>query len=88
LSAGACIAAINTGGTADAIVDGVSGVLVQDAEELGRAVAALLDDPERRERLRTGARQIARERFAPAVVAAEVEAVYAAARQHHLTKRA
>ncbi|HEY0602894.1 MAG TPA: glycosyltransferase family 4 protein, partial [Herpetosiphonaceae bacterium] len=81
LAVGACIAAINTGGTADAIVDGVSGVLAQDAESLGRALAALLDDGERRELLRSGARQIARERFAPGVVAARVEAVYASARK-------
>jgi len=80
LAVGACIAAINTGGTADAIVVGVSGVLAQDAQGLGRTLASLLDDPARRDQLRLGARQIARERFAPEVVAAQVEAVYTAAR--------
>lgn len=81
LAVGACIAAINTGGTADAIVDGVSGVLAQDAEGLGQVLAGLLDDSERRAQLRAGARQIAGERFTPDVVAAQVEAVYAAARK-------
>lgn len=88
LAVGACIAAIDTGGTADAIVDGVSGVLVQDADGLGQELAALLDNPARRAQLRSGARQIARERFAPEVVAAQVEAVYAAAKANHVDQTA
>lgn len=75
-AAGACIAAMPTGGTPEAIEDGVSGVLAPDAPALGRALAALLRDPERRQRLRSGARRIARERFAPDVVAARFEELY------------
>ncbi|HEX6290181.1 MAG TPA: glycosyltransferase family 4 protein [Herpetosiphonaceae bacterium] len=83
LAVGACIAAIDTGGTSDAILDGVSGALVRDAESLGRELVGLLDDAARREQLRAGALRIARERFAPEVVAAQVEAVYRAAQGRH-----
>jgi glycosyltransferase involved in cell wall biosynthesis len=76
LAVGACIAAINTGGTSDAIIDGVSGVLVGDPAGLGREVAALLGEPDRRAQLRQGAQQIAAQRFSPDVVADRVEAVY------------
>jgi glycosyltransferase involved in cell wall biosynthesis len=73
---GACIAAMRTGGTSDIVVHGASGVLASDAAGLGQAIAALLADPARREQLRAGARQIARERFAADVVAGRVEALY------------
>lgn len=73
---GACIVAMRTGGTPDIIADGESGVLVEDAAGMGRAMAALLADPARGERLRAGAQQVARERFAAEVVGAQVEALY------------
>jgi len=73
---GACIATIATGGTADAIVDGESGVLVQNEEALGQALAELLRDSTRREQLRNGAQRIARERFAASVVVEQVEQLY------------
>jgi glycosyltransferase involved in cell wall biosynthesis len=73
---GACIAAMRTGGTSDIVVDGASGVLASDAAGLGRAIAALLADPDGRERLRAGAQQVARERFAADVVVERVEALY------------
>lgn len=74
---GACIVAMNTGGTSDIVIDDVSGVLVDDPAAMGRALAALLRDPARRERLRSGARRVARERFAADVVVAQVESLYA-----------
>lgn len=73
---GACIVAMDTGGTSDAVVDGRSGLLVNDAASLGRALAVLLTDAPQRERLRVGAQQVARERFAADVVAARVESLY------------
>lgn len=81
---GACIAAINTGGTADIVVDGASGRLVPDEVGLGQALAALLNTPADRQRLRAGARRVAQERFAADVVATRVEALY---RQLHAAKR-
>ncbi len=75
-AAGACIAAMATGGTAEIVEDGISGVLATDAAELGRVLATLLRDPEQRARLREGARRIARERWAPGVVATRYEALY------------
>lgn len=43
-------------GHVDAVVDGVTGVLVDDEEELADAVTALLDDPQRLARLGAAAR--------------------------------
>ena len=60
-AAGACIAAMPTGGTPEVIEDGRTGVLAADADALGRAVGALLRHPARADRLRSGARQRARE---------------------------
>ncbi len=73
---GACIAAINTGGTSDIVVDGASGRLVDDQRALGQALAALLNSSAERQRLRAGARRVAQERFAADVVTARVEALY------------
>lgn len=73
---GACIAAIDTGGTPDAVIDGVSGVLTHGPQPLGRALADLLADPARRDALRSGAQQLARDRFAESVVVPQVEALY------------
>lgn len=43
-------------GHVDAVIEGVTGELVEDADEMAAAVAALLDDPVRLERLAAGAR--------------------------------
>ncbi len=75
-AAGACIAAIATGGTPEIVEDGVNGLLRRDAASLGRAVAGLLADEAWRERLRAGAQRVARERWAPDVVAAKMEQLY------------
>lgn len=82
---GSCIVALDTGGTSDIVVDGVSGVLVNDEIALGRAVAALLADDQRRAELRRGAERIARERFAAEVVVPQVEALYESI--HEATRR-
>ncbi len=74
-AAGACILALDTGGTPDAIT-GDSGVLVPDMPAFARELRALLADAPRRERLRHGARAIARARFDESVVITQVEALY------------
>jgi glycosyltransferase involved in cell wall biosynthesis len=74
-AAGACILALDTGGTPDAIT-GDSGVLVPDMAAFARELRALLSDVPRRETLRQGARTIARARFDEPVVIAQVEALY------------
>ncbi len=87
-AAGACIAAMATGGTPDIIVDGESGLLVGDAHELGFVLAQLLNDPQRRRQLRAGARRIAAERFAEDVVASRMEALYRQMHARHRDKAA
>ncbi len=75
-AAGACLLALDTGGTADVVVDGRSGVLVHSVAAMRRELQALLAAPERREQLRSGARQLAHESFRAPVVVAQVEALY------------
>ena len=56
------------GGIADQLVDGVSGVLVDDPRDLrafGKAVARLLDDPGERRRVGRNARRRASTHFLP-----------------------
>ncbi|MGE5280965.1 MAG: glycosyltransferase [Chloroflexota bacterium] len=60
------VIASRVGGIQDQIVDGVSGILVDDPTDLpafGRAIAGVLDDPDRAERLGRGARERVRDRF-------------------------
>jgi glycosyltransferase involved in cell wall biosynthesis len=60
--AGACgtpSVAVRIAGPEDAVVDGVSGLLVGSAQEVATAVEAVLSDPELRARLSDGARQVA-----------------------------
>ncbi len=73
---GACILALDTGGTGDVIVPGQSGDLVVTAAQLPARLAALLADPARRAQLRRGARALAAARFAPAPVVAQLDALY------------
>ncbi len=69
VEAGACgVASIagRSGGSHEAVEDGVSGVVVNDAQsarDLAQAMARLLDDPETRARFGERAAQSARERF-------------------------
>lgn len=75
-AAGACIAAMPTGGTPEIVDDGASGLLRPDATTLGRAVATLLTQPELQARLRSGALATARARWSPAIVGAQFEELY------------
>ena len=70
------IAAMNTGGTGDIVVDGVTGMLCEDAAALGPAVARLRADADVRTRLGRAARQHVRDRFETGSVAARLEALY------------
>ena len=60
------VLASRVGGIQDQIVDGESGVLLDDPEDLvrfGELLVALLEDPERAERLGVAARERVRERY-------------------------
>jgi len=60
------VVATRIGGIQDQIVDGESGLLIDDPADLGAAAAAidgLLDDPERAERIGAAARERVRESF-------------------------
>jgi glycosyltransferase involved in cell wall biosynthesis len=73
---GVAIAAMNTGGTPDIVVDEETGLLSATPEELASDVRRLRDDPRLRARLSTGASQRARERFDAAAITSRVEALY------------
>ncbi|MDR6864740.1 glycosyltransferase [Phycicoccus sp. 3266] len=66
------------GGLLDSVQDGVTGTLVppRDPEAIARAVAQLLDDPDRAEAMGRAARQRAVERFDWSTVAAQTFAAY------------
>ena len=73
------IVATRTGGIADAVVDGESGVLVDEADPgaLAHAVLGLHDEPDRARRLATAARQRAVERYGASSTAERLSAVLA-----------
>ena len=75
LALGTPIAAMDTGGTREILVDGVSGLLVAAAGELGDAVARIAGDPALRQRLADGARARAAA-FTPAALVPRYEDVY------------
>jgi hypothetical protein len=76
LALGAIVVAEPTGGTAEMIVDGESGLLARGAPELGRALRRVLDDEALARRLREGARERAAALFSEDVVLPRVEALY------------
>jgi len=78
-AAGCCVVAAAHGGLPEIVRDGATGVLVApgDPAALAAALAALRDDPERRERLGAAAAADARERFAPEAMLDGVQAAYA-----------
>jgi glycosyltransferase involved in cell wall biosynthesis len=80
MSAGAALVASRTGGLADVVVDGASGVLVPpgDPAALAAALRGLLADPARRARLGTEARRRAAD-FDEDAIVPQIEAAYAAA---------
>jgi len=70
------------GGTPEAVEDERTALLVErsDPQALALAISRLLDDAALRQRLGTGARALATERFAPAVVVEGLRAAYRDAR--------
>ena len=73
---GVPIAAMNTGGTAEVIVDEETGLLSDSVEELASDVARLAGQPELRSRLGAGAARLAAQRFEISAVAARIEHLY------------
>ena len=71
------IAAMNTGGTADVVVDDVTGLLSASAAELGDDVARLAADADLRARLGSAAGLRAEEYFDIPVVVSRMESLYA-----------
>lgn len=76
LGEGAVMVVEPTGGSADAVVDGESGLLAAGAEALGDALRRVLTDDALAERLRAGARARAESTFSEDVVAPKFEALY------------
>ncbi len=70
------IAAMRTGGTGDIVVDGRTGLLSGNAEELARDIRRLRGDADLRGRLGAAARLHAAEHFDAAAVVARVERLY------------
>ena len=77
-AAGCCVAASDHGGLPEILRDGATGVLVApgDPAALAGALAALRDDPARRDALGAAAARDVRERFAPARLGEAVQALY------------
>ena len=73
---GCPVAAMDTGGTADIVVDGETGLLARGTDALARHVARLGSDAELRARLGGAAREHVVRKFDAAVVVARVEALY------------
>jgi len=78
MRAGRAVVSTRIGGTPEAVVDGETGLLapVGDAAALGRALGALLADPERRRALGEAGRRRWIERFTAARMVADTEALY------------
>ncbi|MYD88382.1 MAG: glycosyltransferase family 4 protein [Acidobacteria bacterium] len=73
---GCPVAAMDTGGTADIVVDGETGLLAADGDELAGHVARLGADAALRARLSEAARGRAESTFDTSVVVARIEALY------------
>jgi glycosyltransferase involved in cell wall biosynthesis len=76
LALGAVIVAEPTGGTAEIVVDGESGLLGRGVQELGNALRRVLDDSTLARRLREGARHRSATVFSEEVVVPRVERLY------------
>jgi phosphatidylinositol alpha-1,6-mannosyltransferase len=78
-AAGKAVVAGNVGGTQDAVVDGVTGLLVEPtrAEAIAEAVVALLSDPRRAAQMGKAGQQRARGEFAWPAQAAKMRSLLA-----------
>lgn len=76
LGLGAAIVAEPTGGTEEIVVDGKTGLLGRNVEELGRALGRILEDEALAKRLRDGARAHARTVFSEEAVLPRIESLY------------
>jgi glycogen synthase len=75
-AAGAAIVALDTGGTSDIIEHMRSGWLASTPESFVEGIRQVCSDPDLNARLREGAREIARKRFASESVSERVESLY------------
>jgi glycogen(starch) synthase len=78
MACGKAVVASRTGGLAEIIEDGRSGMLVEpgNAEQLAQAILDLSDDPQRRDQIGMAARQRAVEQFSSAAIASQMAALY------------
>jgi glycogen synthase len=76
LSLGAVIVAEPTGGTEEIVVDGKTGLLGRNVEEMARALARVVDDEALASKLRGGARERARSVFSEDAVVPRIESLY------------
>lgn len=78
MAAGKPVVATRVGGTAELVVDGETGVLVQprDPDALAAAIWELLDDPERARRLGAAGRRRVEERFSEEAMTRRILEVY------------
>jgi glycosyltransferase involved in cell wall biosynthesis len=78
MAAGAPTVATRVGGTPEALVDGVSGLLVPpgDSAALARAIARILDDPALGSRLGAGAQALIADRFSVDRMVSATESLY------------
>jgi glycosyltransferase involved in cell wall biosynthesis len=79
LAAGTPIVAYDVGGIRDAVIDGITGVLLptRDSRSLAAAIMELIDDPRRRSGMSVNARKRAEECFDIRMIAAQFAALYA-----------
>ena len=75
MAAGLPVITAPVGGAAESVVDGETGIYVEraDPDALARAIAELVDDPDRRAELGDAGRERAEQQFSWEVVAAEFE---------------
>jgi glycosyltransferase involved in cell wall biosynthesis len=78
MASGLPIVATRSGGIADVVTDGVTGLLVEERDPVALATAAgrLLDDPALAQRLADAAHADLEARFAPEAIARGYEAIY------------